>query len=92
MEKVDIKKVRCQAKVVGTLITVGGAMLMTLYKGHVINLVWSSHTHPAHASSSSSTSEADDKDWLKGSILVILATFAWAAFFILQVSDILFNR
>ncbi|KAL0429466.1 UNVERIFIED_CONTAM: WAT1-related protein [Sesamum radiatum] len=32
MEKVDIKKVIYQAKVVGTIITVGGAMLMTLYK------------------------------------------------------------
>ncbi|KAJ8449750.1 hypothetical protein Cgig2_001406 [Carnegiea gigantea] len=85
MEKVDVKKVRCQAKVVGTLITVGGAMLMTLYKGHVINLVWSSHIHPAHAAGASSpSSAATDKDWLKGSMLVILATFAWAAFFILQ--------
>lgn len=84
MEKVDIKKVRCQAKVVGTLITVGGAMLMTLYKGHVINM-WSSHIHPTHAPSSSPSSvAAANHDWVMGSILVILATLAWAAFFILQ--------
>ncbi|XP_022932786.1 WAT1-related protein At5g07050-like [Cucurbita moschata] len=33
MEKLEMKKVRCQAKVVGTTVTVGGAILMTLYKG-----------------------------------------------------------
>ncbi|XP_074276754.1 WAT1-related protein At5g07050-like [Silene latifolia] len=83
MEKVDMKKLRCIAKVVGTLITVGGAMLMTLYKGHVINMVWSSHVRPA-AHVSSAALAAADKDWAKGSILLILATLAWAAFFILQ--------
>ncbi|XP_074306791.1 WAT1-related protein At5g07050-like [Silene latifolia] len=83
MEKVDIKKLRCIAKVVGTLITVGGAMLMTLYKGHVINMVWSSHAHSADHPSSAALAAAD-KDWAKGSILLILATLAWAAFFILQ--------
>ncbi|KDP22890.1 hypothetical protein JCGZ_01964 [Jatropha curcas] len=83
MEKVDIKKVRCQAKVIGTVVTVGGAMLMTLYKGHVINLIWSEHVH-THTSSLPDTTGSDDKDWLKGSILLILATLAWASFFILQ--------
>lgn len=91
MEKVDIKKLRCQAKVFGTLLTVGGAMLMTLYKGHVINFLWSNHIH-SHASSSSSSSNvgSSDKDWVKGSILLILATLAWAAFFIVQVCKKLF--
>ncbi|XP_058210758.1 WAT1-related protein At5g07050-like [Rhododendron vialii] len=84
MEKVDIKKVRCQAKVVGTIVTVCGAMLMTLYKGRVINFVWSQYIHPPHSSSPPLSAAAADKDWVKGSILLIIATFAWASFFILQ--------
>ncbi|CAH9069047.1 unnamed protein product [Cuscuta epithymum] len=83
MEKVDIKRVRCLAKVVGTILTVGGAMLMTLYKGNVINFFWTSHIQPRN-SSAPQTSAGSDKDWLKGSILLILATFAWASFFIIQ--------
>ncbi|KAF8398187.1 hypothetical protein HHK36_017113 [Tetracentron sinense] len=83
MEKVDIKKVRCQAKVVGTVVTVAGAMLMTLYKGPIMEMIWSKHIHP-QKSYVTDTTGTTDKDWLKGSILLIIATFAWASFFILQ--------
>lgn len=80
MEKVDMRKVRCQAKVVGTLVTVAGAMLMTVYKGHVINMVWN---HPRQSNVHVQNQDSD-KDWVKGSILLIIATLAWASFFILQ--------
>ncbi|XAR69527.1 hypothetical protein NMG60_11001147 [Bertholletia excelsa] len=83
MEKIDMKKVRCQAKVVGTIVTVGGAMLMTLYKGHVLNMVWSNHRH-IHPSSAPQPTASPDKDWVKGSIFLIIASLAWASFFILQ--------
>ncbi|KAK9122623.1 hypothetical protein Sjap_012225 [Stephania japonica] len=83
MEKIDMKKVRSQAKVVGTLVTVAGAMLMTLYKGPIMEFVWSKHAH-AHQSGGEANSGSFDKDWLKGSILLIIATLAWAALFILQ--------
>ncbi|XP_068662323.1 WAT1-related protein At5g07050-like [Aristolochia californica] len=83
MEKVNIKKVRCQAKVVGTLVTVAGAMLMTLYKGPIVEMIWSSHIHP-RKSYTMDTTGTTDKDWLKGCMLLILATLAWASFFILQ--------
>ncbi|MQL93442.1 hypothetical protein Taro_026090 [Colocasia esculenta] len=85
MEKVDIKKVRCQAKVIGTLVTVAGAMLMTLYKGPIMEMVWSKNKeiHSAAAPSAADQSAAD-KDWVKGSIFLIIATVAWAALFIIQ--------
>ncbi|KAL3357359.1 hypothetical protein AABB24_017852 [Solanum stoloniferum] len=81
MEKVDIKKIRCQAKVLGTIVTVCGAMLMTLYKGHVVNLIWSNNIN---SNDTQVTNKTYDKDWVKGSILLIFATLAWTSFFILQ--------
>ncbi|KHG12908.1 Auxin-induced 5NG4 [Gossypium arboreum] len=84
MEKIDVKKVRCQAKILGTMVTVAGAMLMTLYKGPIIELFWSKkyiHTNQSYAPH---TTETTDKDWFKGSILLLLATFAWASLFVLQ--------
>ncbi|KAK6127205.1 hypothetical protein DH2020_039048 [Rehmannia glutinosa] len=85
MEKLDMKKLRCQAKLVGTIVTVAGAMLMTLYKGHVINFFWSNYIHPRTSSNNvTDTTQDSDKDWFKGSILLIFATLAWASFFILQ--------
>ncbi|KAL4334751.1 hypothetical protein GQ457_07G019310 [Hibiscus cannabinus] len=83
MEKIDVKKVRCQAKIAGTMVTVAGAMLMTLYKGPIVELFWSKNIHPTQSDANSTTGNSD-KDWVKGSILLILATLAWASLFVLQ--------
>ncbi|KAK1386713.1 Plant-drug/metabolite exporter [Heracleum sosnowskyi] len=84
MEILDMKKIRCQAKVLGTAVTVAGAMLMTLYKGDVVNMFWSKYIHPSTYEPTTTSAVDADKDWVKGSILLIIATFAWASFFILQ--------
>ncbi|XP_051123490.1 WAT1-related protein At5g07050-like [Andrographis paniculata] len=87
MEKVDIKKVIYQAKVIGTVITVAGAMLMTLYKGPLVEMVWSKH-RKAHSGGGAATSgpakETSDRDWFVGCVYLIIATLAWASLFILQ--------
>ncbi|KHN38827.1 hypothetical protein glysoja_048894 [Glycine soja] len=45
MKKLNVRKVRCQPKVIGTVVTVAGAMLMTLYKGQVISFLGSKYMH-----------------------------------------------
>ena len=82
----DLKRLRCIANVVGTMITIVGAMLMTLYRGHVIYLFRSAHIRPPHISTAiAGVAPAVNRDWIMGSILLVLATLAWAAFFILRV-------
>lgn len=86
MEKIDIKRVKCQAKIIGTVVTVAGAMLMTLYKGPIMEMVWP-HVHSRQsATSGTSSGDTSDKDWFLGCILLIIATLAWASLFVLQVS------
>lgn len=88
MEKLDLKRVRCQAKLFGTVMTVVGAMLMTFYKGSVIKFFWTGHGHQPHApptADAAALNHHNDGEFIKGSILLIIATLAWAAFFILQV-------
>lgn len=82
MEKLDLKKLRCQAKLVGTIVTVAGALLMTLYQGPVLG---SKHT-PSHKSYTQDTTETLRKNYFKGSMFLNIATLAWAGLFVLQVS------
>ncbi|KAG6466245.1 hypothetical protein ZIOFF_075964 [Zingiber officinale] len=86
MEKVQLKKVRCQAKMVGTLVTVAGAMLMTLYKGPLMEMAWTKQASPHQSGAAADGST--DKDWFKGCIFLIIATLAWASLFVLQAATI----
>ncbi|PON51213.1 Plant-drug/metabolite exporter [Parasponia andersonii] len=83
MEKVNMKKVRCQGKVAGTAVTVAGAMLMTLYKGPIVEMIWSKNIHPRKSYVTDTTGNGD-KHWFIGSIFLIIATLAWASLFVLQ--------
>ncbi|XP_042009162.1 LOW QUALITY PROTEIN: WAT1-related protein At1g44800-like [Salvia splendens] len=80
MEKVNLKKVHSVAKVIGTAVTVGGAMVMTLYKGPTVNILFLSHGGSHHEATSSSA----DEHWVSGTIMLLASIVGWAAFFILQ--------
>jgi hypothetical protein len=92
MEKLDIKKVRCQTKVAGTVVTVAGAMIMTLYKGPIMEMIWTKHSHAQAGDVPAAAEDASNKSWFLGSLFLIIATLAWASLFILQVCSSLIIR
>ncbi|GFY96649.1 nodulin MtN21 /EamA-like transporter family protein [Actinidia rufa] len=81
LEKVNFKQIHSLAKVIGTTITVSGAMVMTLYKGPIVDIIWYSHSTNHHKTTTNSTS---DQHWVTGTIMLLACTGGWSGFFILQ--------
>lgn len=74
-----------QAKILGTVVTVGGAMILTMIKGPVIEM-FSTGRIDHHVAASS-----DHSELVKGALLISIGLFCWASFVILQVSLIDFK-
>ncbi|KAL9245546.1 hypothetical protein vseg_019185 [Gypsophila vaccaria] len=81
LEKVDIRKIPSQAKIIGTIVTVAGAMLMTIYRGPVVN-IFGSHAAVQHGATSAAANSG--QHWVLGTLFVLGSCFGWSAFFILQ--------
>ena len=83
MEKLEIGKVSSQAKIWGTVGALGGATLMTIYKGVV---VISPHTHThTHTSYHQPSKAFLDWEWIKGSLCLLTSMLSLSAFYLLQV-------
>ncbi|KAL1309908.1 hypothetical protein HN51_052642 [Arachis hypogaea] len=86
IERVNVKEVRSLAKVIGTLVTFCGALVMILYKGPIMNLFGSSHAihddnHHHHDSTHSTQSLSH---WVSGTLFLFLGCVAWSSFYVLQ--------
>lgn len=79
----NFRKIHSVAKVVGTVVTVSGAMVMTLYKGPALQII-KGHAGSQHDSGSTEPSE---QNWVIGTVMLISSCCGWASFFILQVSN-----
>nr|TKS17695.1 hypothetical protein D5086_0000010660 [Populus alba] len=79
IEQVNIRKMHSQAKIIGTIVTVGGAMLMTLVKGTQLDLPWT-RGYDQQASASALTKQ----DPIKGALMIATGCVCWASFIILQ--------
>ncbi|XP_022634892.1 WAT1-related protein At2g37460-like isoform X2 [Vigna radiata var. radiata] len=80
LEKIKLKSTRSQAKVVGTLATVAGAMIMTLIKGPILDLFG---TH-ANNTNNLQNGGVNLEHAIKGSVMIIISCFSCACFMILQ--------
>ncbi|XP_023517897.1 WAT1-related protein At2g37460-like [Cucurbita pepo subsp. pepo] len=81
LEKVKIKSIRSQAKIVGTIATVGGAMIMTLIKGPILELFW---VNEKADHQQQQRGDISIQHTIKGSIMITIGCFSWACFMILQ--------
>ncbi|KMT17529.1 hypothetical protein BVRB_2g037320 [Beta vulgaris subsp. vulgaris] len=78
LEKVNLREVRSLAKVGGTMVTIGGATIMTLVKGPGVKLPWIKRDYN-HV-----TNTSYHQDPIKGAIMITSGCMGWAAFVILQ--------
>ncbi|PIN15064.1 hypothetical protein CDL12_12295 [Handroanthus impetiginosus] len=80
LEKVKLMSIRSQAKIIGTLATVAGAMIMTLVRGPNIDFPWTKHaTNHAHQQGVISLEHS-----IKGALMITIGCFSWSCFMILQ--------
>ncbi|GLT93107.1 hypothetical protein SLE2022_109120 [Rubroshorea leprosula] len=84
LENMDIKRVNCQAKVVGTVVAIGGATMMTLMKGKVIGLPWRADWRGNHHNQSVESGTDLKQNLLIGALLTLAGCFSWSFFIILQ--------
>ncbi|XP_024990337.1 WAT1-related protein At2g39510-like [Cynara cardunculus var. scolymus] len=83
LEKVNIKKIHSMGKIVGTLVTVGGAMIMTVVAGPTIGLPWTKGSTTDHQQQST-TPPVSPADNIKGSMMIIAGCVSWSFFYIVQ--------
>ncbi|GFP87777.1 wat1-related protein at2g39510 [Phtheirospermum japonicum] len=81
IEKVNLKTVRSHSKIMGTLVTVGGDMIMTLIVGPVIGLPW---THKSHDNNASTNVE----DPVKGEIMIAIGCLGYSLFYTLHANTL----
>ncbi|KAF7840344.1 WAT1-related protein [Senna tora] len=91
LERVNIKCKSGIAKIVGTVVCIGGALILTLYKGKALFSYNNSHHHDMHAAQIWKTgsrvkfgSPINIQKWSIGVIALILGTLFWSSWFLLQ--------
>ncbi|XAR49237.1 hypothetical protein NMG60_11032361 [Bertholletia excelsa] len=82
-ETVGIRSVATHAKILGTVVCVGGAMLLSFYHGHEV--MGGSSLHWKYADKMGSDNPiTTHSNFILGPFLVISSTVAWAVWFVIQ--------
>ncbi|KAL2339375.1 hypothetical protein Fmac_007315 [Flemingia macrophylla] len=81
IEKVNMKSLNSRAKVLGTFVCIGGALLLILYKGMpLIN------RQPEHIADkgTATPSASKSKKWIIGSLFLATGCLLWSSWFLIQ--------
>ncbi|XP_044507225.1 WAT1-related protein At2g39510-like [Mangifera indica] len=81
LEIVKLRKLHGQAKIVGTLLAVGGGIIMTFVKGTLLDLPWKNGINIIFKKSAT---DVEHTDLMKGAGLIVVGLFCWSCFIILQ--------
>ncbi|XP_042477154.1 WAT1-related protein At5g07050-like [Macadamia integrifolia] len=86
LERLNINSAKGRAKVIGTLICIGGAMIFTFWKGgyHFKGLTRSPLIDIDESRGSVHGLRHHKQDWIKGSLLILTSYVAWSVSLILQ--------
>ncbi|KVH88351.1 hypothetical protein Ccrd_024034, partial [Cynara cardunculus var. scolymus] len=77
LEIIDLRNPRGLAKVVGTLVSLAGVIIMTLYKGPAM-------TSLGHAAIHFTQTTVIQENWFKGSVLTVSSCLTWSIWYIMQ--------
>lgn len=77
LEYLDAKSARGIAKILGTIVSLAGVTIMTLYKGPAVKTLWHGIGHIEGGTI--------HEDWLKGALLTIASCISWSIWYIMQV-------
>ncbi|KAK6159786.1 hypothetical protein DH2020_003167 [Rehmannia glutinosa] len=83
LEKFGVKSKAGQAKIVGTIICVGGAILLSFYHGSIVNIGPSS-IHWKYAEKTGTKNSVNHVNLIFGPFLLILSAVSWAIWLIIQ--------
>ncbi|KAL3729663.1 hypothetical protein ACJRO7_026747 [Eucalyptus globulus] len=83
LEKVKMRTAAGKAKVAGTLMGIGGAMLLTFYKGMEVNM-WSTHVNLLRHVAATQRGQEGSSNLLLGSLLAVASCFCYALWLIIQ--------
>ncbi|XP_020239521.1 WAT1-related protein At3g28050 [Cajanus cajan] len=82
MEKVVVRNASSQAKVLGTIVSITGAFVVTLYKGPPINIV---HKHSLSLHQLINSINSVDRSWIIGGLLLTAEYILVPLWYIVQV-------
>ena len=80
-----LKSSTSQAKLFGTVLSVGGALLLSFYHGKAVGL-GQSGIHWTYAERMEETESSTKPNLILGPFMIILSALVWAVWFVIQVS------
>ncbi|CAL5386446.1 unnamed protein product [Camellia sinensis] len=85
MESITIKQWHGVAKVLGSVLTVSGALVFAFVKGPPIKFMNNFSTNPSEIPTPSINHCNSKGDWVKGSLIMLSANTAWSLWLVMQV-------